>query len=112
MARKKVKGITQVDGKVDGPQPSIDEILGEAPSHGYQSKSLEEYEASLKDMNLSDLHTEAVNRGVIPNTDDRNRLIDRLVRVFRQETNRYNFTAREEPAFSKEQRKRAEDLLK
>lgn len=106
MARKKI--VKQLDGRLDEAKREIDVL---PPVHGYRTSEASVYEESLKEMNLSDLHGEAIDRGVIPNTDDRNRLISRLMTVFRQKVMESRGVAQPTDVFTLEQRKKAAELL-
>lgn len=62
------------------PVKSLYELVGIA-SHSYGTTKVDEYENSLRAMNMADLQDHAIVHG-FPAKDDRERLIDTLIKKF------------------------------
>lgn len=86
--RKRVNLATAhtADGEVKSPT-SVYDLLG-ISTHGYKTTNLTSYTATLKSMNLAELHNEAYARAVL-GTDNRDVMIDRLEKKFIQETSKF-----------------------
>jgi len=82
---RKIAAMDQVDGKVRGTDTrsprSLDELLGVAKKSPFPTQSKEEYVASLREMNLSDLQRHAEQVGVRIGYD-RAELLDSLIKAF------------------------------
>ena len=63
------------------PEDSVYAMMG-YNQFPYKEKTVEEYRASLTDMNLADLQRHAVKHGVVPNTLKRHILTNRLEEEF------------------------------
>lgn len=112
MARKKkVEELRQTDGRwTDEQRREIDEIMGNR-NNGYgKFPTMEAYKAHLDEMNLADLHREAVARGLLPN-DDRRRLVDNLTRQFKKTTNPYKGVYSREDAWTPKDKKQIAELM-
>lgn len=90
--KSKVKPLEQTDGRNDRTKArSIDEILGNAKSR-YRQQTVEEYQAYLEQLNLSDIQKHAQSVGLIP-VADRKTLVGRLIKEFRKTSSPYYGTA-------------------
>lgn len=85
-----LKNLKQIDGKNDAaPEPisnygkldkfhRLEQLWGDDGAGEFGTFSASEYEGKLQDMNLGDLHHEAIKHGVLPNSN-RQTVIKRLL---------------------------------
>lgn len=67
---------------------TLDQILGDTGIGRYGTLNEDEYASRLRSYSFADLQREAVNNAIIP-TDDRNRLINKLISIFREHRAKY-----------------------
>lgn len=76
------KKLTQIDGKQETFVPNtLDQIWGDTGLGLYRTLDLNEYQASLKEMQKADLQAHAIQVGIIP-VDDRENLEKKLIKEF------------------------------
>ena len=83
--------LKQLDGeaKINLKRPvTLDQILGDTGTGRYGTLDENVYTQQLKDMVWSDLQRHATENGIIP-TDDRARLINKLIAEFRNYSRKY-----------------------
>lgn len=79
--KKKLDELSQVNGQTETFRPTtLNQIWGDTGRSKYNTLDLKEYEAKLKGMNKSDLHSHARSIGIMPNDN-----YDLLIRKLRQE---------------------------
>lgn len=90
MSKRKFK---QLDGEqkvnLEKRPTTLDQILGDTGMSRYKTLNEDIYTQQLKDMAFSDLQRHATENGIIP-TDDRARLINKLVAEFRNHVRKYS----------------------
>lgn len=112
MAKKKLKAMQEIDGK-QGIEKyrSLDEIIG-GQQQLFGCKSLEQYEAKIKEMDIADLQEHALDCELRP-IDNRMVLTERLVGEFRKKLSRYTNTMKVESSseYNKETSSKLKKLL-
>jgi hypothetical protein len=88
MPKQKLENLTQVHGKDEFAPQSLEQIWGDSGEGKYRTMEIDAYSQSLSEMNRSDLQTHAVKIGIIP-VDDRNLLVQRLLREFKRHVSNY-----------------------
>ncbi len=73
---------------IQTPEDSVYALLG-FNQFPYEQKTQPEYEAYLREMNLSDLQRHAIKNGIVPNAIARSILVDRCVREFLKKKYQY-----------------------
>lgn len=85
---KALEKMEQADGKLDlEGMRCIDDILGN-PRSKYKARTVEGYKASLREMNLTDMHRHARDLGLVP-IQDRRTLESRLVKEYLKTGNKF-----------------------
>lgn len=109
MGRKKLSDKKIIHGALPEPK-CIDDIIGRN-WFPYKEKTEAEYQSNLEKMNFSDLQRHAIEIGnIIPNTDRKILLIEKLVRIYLKK--KYQFVGQEMRQKVEEAPQKILDILK
>lgn len=79
----KLSKLNQTDGRLETQPRTLAQFFGETIQGKYKTTDEGEYTLFLKGLNRSDLYSHAIKCGLVPK-DDRNRLVQNLLREFRR----------------------------